>query len=46
MGWRTEHGAFREAYAAANLSLADGQPLVWASRLLAAPPDLAKSLRL
>ncbi len=26
--------AFREAYARASLSLADGQPLVWASRLL------------
>jgi N-acetylglucosaminyldiphosphoundecaprenol N-acetyl-beta-D-mannosaminyltransferase len=26
--------AFREAYARANLSLVDGQPLVWASRLL------------
>ena len=32
-----DDGAFREAYAAANLSLADGQPLIWASRLLAAP---------
>ena len=29
--------AFREAYAAATLSLADGQPLIWASRLLGAP---------
>ncbi len=29
--------AFRAAYAAADLSLADGQPLVWASRLLGAP---------
>jgi N-acetylglucosaminyldiphosphoundecaprenol N-acetyl-beta-D-mannosaminyltransferase len=29
--------AFREAYAAASLSLADGQPLIWASRLLGAP---------
>jgi N-acetylglucosaminyldiphosphoundecaprenol N-acetyl-beta-D-mannosaminyltransferase len=28
---------FREAYAAASLSLADGQPIVWASRLLGAP---------
>src|SRR5438132_13183226 len=28
---------FREAYAAASLSLADGQPLVWFSRLLGAP---------
>ena len=28
---------FREAYAAASLSLADGQPLVWASRLLGVP---------
>jgi N-acetylglucosaminyldiphosphoundecaprenol N-acetyl-beta-D-mannosaminyltransferase len=28
------HPAFREAYAAANLSLADGQPIVWASHLL------------
>lgn len=26
--------AFREAYAAATLSLVDGQPLVWASRIL------------
>jgi N-acetylglucosaminyldiphosphoundecaprenol N-acetyl-beta-D-mannosaminyltransferase len=32
-----DDGAFREAYAAASLSLADGQPLIWASRLLAAP---------
>ncbi len=29
--------AFREAYGAASLSLADGQPVVWASRLLGAP---------
>jgi N-acetylglucosaminyldiphosphoundecaprenol N-acetyl-beta-D-mannosaminyltransferase len=29
--------SFREAYAAASLSLADGQPLVWTSRLLGAP---------
>jgi N-acetylglucosaminyldiphosphoundecaprenol N-acetyl-beta-D-mannosaminyltransferase len=29
--------AFREAYANASLSLADGQPLVWASRLLGSP---------
>ena len=28
---------FREAYAAASLSLADGQPIVWSSRLLGAP---------
>jgi N-acetylglucosaminyldiphosphoundecaprenol N-acetyl-beta-D-mannosaminyltransferase len=28
---------FRAAYAAADLSLADGQPVVWASRLLGAP---------
>lgn len=28
---------FREAYAAASLSLADGKPLLWASRLLGAP---------
>ncbi len=28
---------FRDAYAAASLSLADGQPLVWTSRLLGAP---------
>jgi N-acetylglucosaminyldiphosphoundecaprenol N-acetyl-beta-D-mannosaminyltransferase len=28
---------FREAYAAASLSLADGQPLVWVSRLLGTP---------
>src|SRR5512133_3385165 len=26
--------AFREAYAAADLSLADGQPIVWSSRVL------------
>ncbi|HEX9576305.1 MAG TPA: WecB/TagA/CpsF family glycosyltransferase, partial [Myxococcales bacterium] len=29
--------AAREAYAAASLSLADGMPLVWASRLLRTP---------
>lgn len=29
--------AFRAAYAAASLSLADGQPLLWAARLLGAP---------
>ncbi len=29
--------AFRAAYAAADLSLADGMPVVWASRLLGAP---------
>jgi len=28
---------FRDAYAGASLSLADGQPLVWTSRLLGAP---------
>ncbi len=28
------NAAFREAYASASLSLVDGQPLVWASRLL------------
>jgi poly-beta-1,6-N-acetyl-D-glucosamine synthase len=28
------NAAFRDAYARANLSLADGQPLVWASHLL------------
>jgi N-acetylglucosaminyldiphosphoundecaprenol N-acetyl-beta-D-mannosaminyltransferase len=32
-----DDAAFREAYAAASLSLADGQPLVWASRLLRVP---------
>lgn len=31
------HRAFREAYAAADLSLADGKPIVWASHLLGAP---------
>ncbi len=31
-----DDAAFREAYAAASLSLPDGQPLVWASRLLGA----------
>jgi N-acetylglucosaminyldiphosphoundecaprenol N-acetyl-beta-D-mannosaminyltransferase len=29
--------AFREAYARASLSLADGMPLLWASRLLGTP---------
>jgi N-acetylglucosaminyldiphosphoundecaprenol N-acetyl-beta-D-mannosaminyltransferase len=29
--------AFRAAYASASLSLVDGQPLVWASRLLGSP---------
>lgn len=29
--------AFREAYAAASLSLADGMPLLWAARLLGTP---------
>jgi N-acetylglucosaminyldiphosphoundecaprenol N-acetyl-beta-D-mannosaminyltransferase len=29
-----DDAAFREAYAAADLALADGMPLVWASRLL------------
>ena len=29
--------SFRDAYAGASLSLADGQPLVWTSRLLGAP---------
>jgi N-acetylglucosaminyldiphosphoundecaprenol N-acetyl-beta-D-mannosaminyltransferase len=29
--------SFRDAYAAASLSLADGQPLIWASRLLGTP---------
>src|SRR5262249_3883973 len=29
--------ALRQAYAAAQLTLVDGQPLVWASRLLGAP---------
>jgi N-acetylglucosaminyldiphosphoundecaprenol N-acetyl-beta-D-mannosaminyltransferase len=32
-----DHAAFREAYATASLSLADGQPLIWASRLLGTP---------
>lgn len=32
-----ESPAFREAYRAASLSLVDGKPLVWASRLLGAP---------
>jgi N-acetylglucosaminyldiphosphoundecaprenol N-acetyl-beta-D-mannosaminyltransferase len=32
-----DNPSFREAYAAASLSLADGQPLVWTSRLLGAP---------
>ena len=31
------HPKLREAYAAASLSLVDGQPLVWASRLLGVP---------
>jgi N-acetylglucosaminyldiphosphoundecaprenol N-acetyl-beta-D-mannosaminyltransferase len=31
------HPAFREAYAAADLSLADGKPIVWASHLLGEP---------
>ncbi len=31
------NSAFREAYANASLSLVDGQPLVWASRLLGSP---------
>jgi len=31
------NAAFRDAYASASLSLADGQPLVWASRLLGSP---------
>jgi N-acetylglucosaminyldiphosphoundecaprenol N-acetyl-beta-D-mannosaminyltransferase len=31
------NAAFREAYTAASLCLADGQPLVWMSRLLGAP---------
>jgi len=31
------NAAFRDAYAQASLSLADGQPLVWASRLLGQP---------
>jgi N-acetylglucosaminyldiphosphoundecaprenol N-acetyl-beta-D-mannosaminyltransferase len=30
------HARFREAYAAADLSLADGKPIVWASHLLGA----------
>lgn len=30
----SDDAAFREAYAAAELSLVDGKPLVWASRLL------------
>jgi len=32
-----DNAAFREAYAAASLSLADGQLLIWASRLLGVP---------
>lgn len=32
-----EHAGLREAYAAADLVLADGHPLVWASRLLRQP---------
>jgi len=31
------NAALREAYTAASLSLVDGQPLLWASRLLGAP---------
>jgi N-acetylglucosaminyldiphosphoundecaprenol N-acetyl-beta-D-mannosaminyltransferase len=31
-----DNASFRDAYAAASLSLADGQPLVWVSRLLGA----------
>ncbi len=31
------HAEFREAYAAAELSLADGMPILWAARLLGAP---------
>lgn len=31
------HAEFREAYAAAALSLADGTPIVWAARLLGLP---------
>lgn len=31
------HPSFCEAYAAADLSLADGKPIVWASRLLGKP---------
>lgn len=32
-----EHTGFRRAYAAADLSLADGMPVVWASRALGLP---------
>jgi N-acetylglucosaminyldiphosphoundecaprenol N-acetyl-beta-D-mannosaminyltransferase len=32
-----DDAAFREAYAAADLALADGMPIVWASRLLGVP---------
>mgnify|MGYP003866810633 CR=1 FL=1 len=32
-----QHAAFRAAYAAATFRLADGVPLVWASRLLGRP---------
>jgi N-acetylglucosaminyldiphosphoundecaprenol N-acetyl-beta-D-mannosaminyltransferase len=32
-----EHAGFRESYARASLCLADGMPLVWASRLLGTP---------
>src|SRR5438270_919604 len=32
-----EHAAFRLAYANADLRLADGKPLLWASRLLGEP---------
>jgi N-acetylglucosaminyldiphosphoundecaprenol N-acetyl-beta-D-mannosaminyltransferase len=31
------HAAFREAYARADLCLADGMPLLWASRVLGSP---------
>lgn len=31
------HAEFREAYAAAALSLADGMPILWAARLLGSP---------
>jgi N-acetylglucosaminyldiphosphoundecaprenol N-acetyl-beta-D-mannosaminyltransferase len=32
-----DNGAFREAYAAVDLSLADGMPVVWSTRLLGRP---------
>ncbi len=32
-----DNPSFRQAYAGATLALADGQPLIWASRLLGAP---------